>query len=81
MVVKDSSILSTITIAELTMSGRIVVTYTVTPIEIFLIISVLYWMICSGVSRAGAWLERRLQPHLQPSTAAASRPTYDPAHV
>jgi His/Glu/Gln/Arg/opine family amino acid ABC transporter permease subunit len=81
MVVKDSSILSTITVVELTMSGRIVVTYTVAPIEIFLIISILYWLICSGLSRAGAWLERALQPHRRPSAAPARRPAYDSAHV
>jgi polar amino acid transport system permease protein len=81
MVVKDSSILSAITVAELTMSGRIVVTYTVAPIEIFLIISILYWLICSGVSRIGAWLERALQPpHRRPRGAPEHRPAYDGAH-
>ena len=81
MVVKDSSILSTITVVELTMSGRIVVTYTVAPIEIFLVISILYWVICSGVSRVGAWLEQTLQPHLRSRPAAPLRSAHDPAHV
>jgi His/Glu/Gln/Arg/opine family amino acid ABC transporter permease subunit len=81
MVVKDSSILSTITVAELTMSGRIAVTYTVAPIEIFLVISILYWLICSGVSRTGAWLERTLQPHLRSRPAMLLRSARDPAHV
>jgi polar amino acid transport system permease protein len=61
MIVKDSSILSTITVTELTMSGKIVMTFTSAPIEIFVVISVLYWLICAGVSRAGMWLERRLR--------------------
>ena len=61
MIVKDSSILSTITVAELTMSGKIVMTFTIAPIEIFVVISALYWLICAGVSRAGTWLERRLR--------------------
>lgn len=81
MVIKDSSILSTITVAELTMSGRIVVTHTVAPIEIFLIISILYWVICSGVSRTGAWLEQRLQPpHRRPHREVAPAPVYNGAH-
>ncbi len=80
MVVKDSSILSTITVAELTMSGRIAVTYTVAPIEVFLVISILYWLICSGVSRAGAWLERALQPHVRSRPPAALQSGH-PAHV
>lgn len=81
MVVKDSSILSTITVAELTMSGRIVVTYTVAPVEVFLIVSVLYWILCSGISRIGARLERALQaPHRRPRGAPAGEPAYDTVH-
>jgi His/Glu/Gln/Arg/opine family amino acid ABC transporter permease subunit len=62
MVVKDSSVLSTITVIELTMSGQILQGYTYSPIEVFLGISVLYWILCAGVSRLGLWLEAALQP-------------------
>jgi len=65
MLVKDSSVLSTITIAELTMSGRIVMTYTVAPVEIFIIITALYWLICAAVSQAGKRLEARLQQRVR----------------
>ncbi len=61
MIIKDSSILSTITVSELTMSGRIVMTYTVAPIEIFVVITALYWLICAAVSHTGKRLEARLQ--------------------
>jgi polar amino acid transport system permease protein len=63
MIVKDSSILSTITVAELTMSAKVVMTYTYAPIEIFVVITVLYWIICTGISHAASVLEARLQPY------------------
>lgn len=62
MVVKDSSVLSTITIVELTMSGQIVLGYTYSPLEPLMMVSILYWLVCSGISRLGAWLEVALQP-------------------
>lgn len=61
MIVKDSSILSTITVTELTMSGNIVMTYTVAPVEIFVIVTALYWVVCAALSQAGARLEARVQ--------------------
>jgi ABC-type amino acid transport system permease subunit len=60
MIVKDSSILSTITVLELTMSAKVVMTYTYAPIEIFVVITVLYWLMCTGLSHIGSWLETRL---------------------
>ena len=60
MIVKDSSILSTITVLELTMSAKVVMTYTYAPIEIFVVITVLYWLICTGLSHIGSRLETRL---------------------
>lgn len=62
MVVKESSILSTITVAELTMAGQIIQGYTYSPIEAFVTAAVLYWMICAAVSRLGGKLESTLQP-------------------
>jgi His/Glu/Gln/Arg/opine family amino acid ABC transporter permease subunit len=62
MVVKESSILSTITVTELTMVGQIIQGYTYTPIEIFVTISLLYWLLCTGISRIGSHLEVLLQP-------------------
>lgn len=81
MVVKDSSILSTITVAELTMSGRIVVAYTVAPIEIFIVISIIYWLVCSGVSYACGWLEQKLQPTRKMRASPTGPSSVGRAHV
>jgi His/Glu/Gln/Arg/opine family amino acid ABC transporter permease subunit len=62
LVVKESAVLSTITVAELTMAGQVVQGYTYSPIEVFALISVLYWILCTLVSRAGIWLEFRVDP-------------------
>lgn len=62
MVVKESSILSTITVTELTMAGQIIQGYTYSPIEVFAMISVAYWVICAAVTRSGVKLETALQP-------------------
>lgn len=73
MVVKESSILSTITVTELTMAGQIIQGYTYSPVEAFVTAAVLYWLICSAVSRLGARLEISLQPyrHRRASAPAA----------
>jgi len=63
MVVKESSILSTITVTELTMAGQIIQGYTYAPIEVFAMVSVAYWVICGAVTRAGRHLEAAHRPH------------------
>lgn len=62
LVVKESAVLSTITVAELTMAGQVVQGYTYSPIEVFALISVFYWILCTLFSRAGAWLESYVDP-------------------
>jgi His/Glu/Gln/Arg/opine family amino acid ABC transporter permease subunit len=62
LVVKDSAVLSTITVGELTMSGMVVQGYTYAPIEVFAVISALYWILCSSFARLGTWLEARVDP-------------------
>jgi polar amino acid transport system permease protein len=78
MVVKESSILSTITVAELTMAGQIIQGYTYSPVEAFVTAAILYWLTCAAVSRLGSKLEVALQPyrrrHIPAPTAAASEP-------
>ena len=69
MVVKESSILSTITVTELTMAGQIIQGYTYSPVEAFVTAAVLYWLICSGVSHLGSKLEIALQPYRHRRTA------------
>ena len=43
--VKNSSILSIITIQELTLSGNIVIGITFSPVEVYLLVSLLYWLL------------------------------------
>lgn len=61
LVVKESSILSTITVAELTMASEVIQSYTYSPIEVFVLISILYWLMCTSVTRIGRKLEDTLQ--------------------
>lgn len=43
--VKNSSILSIITIQELALSGNIVIGITFSPVEVYLLVSLLYWLL------------------------------------
>ncbi len=62
MLIKESAVLSTITVIDLTMAGLVVQGYSYRPLEVFLIIALLYWLLTAAVSRAGVALEARLQP-------------------
>jgi His/Glu/Gln/Arg/opine family amino acid ABC transporter permease subunit len=62
LVVKESAVLSTITVAELTMAGQVVQGYTYSPIEVFVVVSILYWLLCAAFGRVGAWLESLVDP-------------------
>ncbi|HUS96783.1 MAG TPA: amino acid ABC transporter permease [Hyphomicrobiaceae bacterium] len=81
MLIKESAILSTITVVDLTMAAQIVQGYTYSPVEVFFMISVLYWILIAGVARVGLWLERVTRPGASgrqlkesvPSTAARNR--------
>jgi His/Glu/Gln/Arg/opine family amino acid ABC transporter permease subunit len=69
-VIKESSILSTITVTELTMAGEVVQGYTYSPIEAFAVVSLFYWVMCTGVARIGRALENILsRRHGHPSAA------------
>ena len=53
--IKDSAFLSIITVPELTFAANYVQSYYFIPFESFLVATLLYWMLCSGVE----WLVRR----------------------
>lgn len=67
-VVKESSLLSTITVTELTMVSQVIQGYTYSPIEVFAMISIFYWLMCTGVARVGRKLEEMMQLRLRPAT-------------
>jgi His/Glu/Gln/Arg/opine family amino acid ABC transporter permease subunit len=72
-VIKESSILSTITVAELTMAGQVVQGYTYSPIEVFAVISLLYWLMCTGMARIGRALEKTVARRYHVSAFAPGR--------
>ena len=72
LLVKESSVTSTITVVEMTMAAQIVQGITFSPIEVFLVISILYWTLCSSISRLGARLEIKLQPFARRRNASGS---------
>ncbi|HEY0122439.1 MAG TPA: amino acid ABC transporter permease [Rhizobium sp.] len=60
MTVKESSILSTITVAELTYQGLIVQGMTFAPFEVFFAVAGLYWAYTALISQLFRQAERRL---------------------
>lgn len=58
--IKGSSLVSVIGYVELTRAGRIVSTLNMNPILTFLIVAVMYFIICYPISSFGRWYERRL---------------------
>lgn len=59
--IKGTSLLSTISITELTRVAQQVVSVTFRPIEAYLAIAVVYFVINSVVAQGSIWLERRLR--------------------
>jgi amine acid ABC transporter, permease protein, 3-TM region, His/Glu/Gln/Arg/opine family len=62
--IKESAILSTLTVPELTYMAQNVIGRTFAPVEIFTAIALLYWGLTALLSALTRWLERHLQPHL-----------------
>jgi polar amino acid transport system permease protein len=64
MLVKGTSLVSVIGLAELTLSGREVVERTLAPFQVFGGVALIYFVICYSLSLCGKALEARL-PHAQ----------------
>lgn len=71
--VKETSLLSAITVKELTMGGLIVQGITFSPIETFTMVAGLYWSFNASLAALALWLERVLQPHRRKTAAGAQR--------
>lgn len=56
-VIKDTSLVSTIGVFELIRQGRVIYTQYFNPIEVFLIIAVIYFVICFALSQASRRFE------------------------
>ncbi len=58
---KDSSLVSVITLQELMLTGRTIVGSTYRPFEVYITVAVLYLVMTLSISRLIAFLERRLR--------------------
>ncbi|WP_095588202.1 amino acid ABC transporter permease [Actibacterium ureilyticum] len=58
--IKESSVLSTITVAELTFAGLVVQGETFAPFEVFITVALIYWAITAAFAFGAALFERRL---------------------
>lgn len=57
--IKESSVLSVLTVSELTYRGLIVQGHTFAPFEVFLVTAVLYWLITLSLAAFAGFAERR----------------------
>lgn len=60
MAVKASSVLSIISVWELTFAAREIIERTLAVFTVLGLAAALYFVMCLGIDRAGKWLERRL---------------------
>ncbi|MCV9938316.1 amino acid ABC transporter permease [Boseaceae bacterium BT-24-1] len=67
MLIKESSVLSSIAVAELTYQGLIMQGNTYAALEVFTAVSAVYWALCSMT----AWLAHRLEARSNAPQAAA----------
>ena len=72
--IKETSVLSVITVGELTYQGLIVQGRTFGPFEVFITTATIYWLVTSAAAAGMRSLEHRIAPadrkKLRPSTQA-----------
>jgi His/Glu/Gln/Arg/opine family amino acid ABC transporter permease subunit len=61
--IKESAALSIITVAELTYMAQYVLATTFAPVETFVTLAAIYWIVTSALARLFAIAEHRLQPY------------------
>jgi len=69
--IKESAALSIITVAELTYMAQYVLATTFAPVETFVALAAIYWIVTSTLARLFAIAERRLQPYRAAASSAA----------
>jgi octopine/nopaline transport system permease protein len=80
LMVKSSSLASTITLLEVTGIARGIIAETFAPVEIFIVAGAIYLVINFLVTRAIRYAEWRLSPHLRGAPLPALAPTAIEAH-
>ncbi len=58
--IKESSLVSVIGVAELTRRGEYVMAWTFMPLEVYLLVAAIYFLVCFVFSKASARLEKKL---------------------
>jgi His/Glu/Gln/Arg/opine family amino acid ABC transporter permease subunit len=76
--IKESSLLSTITVMELTMSGQVIQSATYSYVEVLIAIALLYWATNETLARVSRRLESALQPYKRPRAALNDLDTPSP---
>jgi polar amino acid transport system permease protein len=67
ILIKDSAVLSIITVPELTKVTAKIINETFSIAEPLLVLALFYWLLVTGLSGLGAMLEGRLTRHLKPA--------------
>jgi polar amino acid transport system permease protein len=57
---KNTSLLSTITIIELTLKSEMIISYTFRPFDFYIIAAILYLIMTTSLMSAATWMEGRL---------------------
>lgn len=63
--VKDSSLVSVITVRELLANGQLTIARTFQALPILLEVAVIYWLLCQAFSMGQGWLEQRTARHIR----------------
>jgi len=58
-ILKNSSLISVIAVTELMRAGQHVVSVTYRPLEVYMVVAVIYLAMNLSLARAGIWFERR----------------------
>jgi cystine transport system permease protein len=58
--VKDTSLVSVITVTELLRSAQEVIAATFQPLPLYLGVAAVYWVLCTALELLQRWFERRL---------------------
>jgi ABC-type amino acid transport system permease subunit len=69
---KDSSICALIAVNELTLSGRVIMSQSFLPLQVFVLIGAIYFSIAWPMSLFVRWLERRLNRGRRMAVAGGS---------
>ena len=77
LMVKSTSLASTITILEVTGIAKKIIAATFAPMEVFIIAGAIYLSINFIVTRAIQWIEVKLSPQLHRDRAAEAKPKVD----